>query len=126
MAKKVGQRPAPDLRAAVRVAGERLRAEREARGWTGTELADRAGVDQSAISKYERGERFPAAPVRARLEEAFGWPAGRIVRLTGIAEEATTLEDVLAGRPYLTDADRGLVLRLIEHLEATNRHSRGQ
>ena len=115
--------PPPDLEGVARVLGDRLRVEREQRGWSGSELARRTGIDQSSISKYERGERFPTSLARERIEDAFGWPRGRIVRLAGIAEEPATLDDFLAGRPLLTDADRALVMRVVEHLERSKRPS---
>jgi transcriptional regulator with XRE-family HTH domain len=115
------QRPAADLIDTAAALGRRLRDERVARGWSGVELADRSGLDQSAISKFERGKRFPTEPARRRLEAAFGWPAGRLVRMAGLVEEARTPDDYLAGRPDLTESDRAVIVALIEHLERRNR-----
>ena len=50
---------------------ERLRAEREARGWTLADLADRSGVSRAMISKIERCEASPTATVLVRLAAAF-------------------------------------------------------
>jgi len=51
---------------------ERLRAEREARGWPLSELAKRSGVSKAMISKIERGECSPTASLLGRLSGAFG------------------------------------------------------
>ena len=50
----------------------RLRAEREARGWTLAELAQRSGVSRAMVSKVERGEASPTAALLGRLSAAFG------------------------------------------------------
>lgn len=50
----------------------RLRAEREARGWTLADLAARSGVSRAMVSKVERGEASPTAALLGRLSAAFG------------------------------------------------------
>ena len=60
---------APDTEAIL--AGN-LRMEREARGWTLTELAARSGVSRAMLSKIERGEASPTAALLGRLSAAFG------------------------------------------------------
>ncbi len=50
----------------------RIKAEREARGWSIAELADRSGVSRAMISKVERGESSPTAALLGRLSGAFG------------------------------------------------------
>jgi transcriptional regulator with XRE-family HTH domain len=50
----------------------RLRTEREARGWPLAELAKRSGVSKAMISKIERGECSPTASLLGRLSGAFG------------------------------------------------------
>ena len=49
----------------------RLRAEREARGWSLGELAERSGVSKAMISKIEREEASPSAAILGRLSGAF-------------------------------------------------------
>lgn len=51
---------------------QRLRAERDARGWSLAELAGRSGVSKAMISKIERGEASPTATLLVRLASAFG------------------------------------------------------
>lgn len=52
--------------------GVRIRIERESRGWSLTELAERAGVSRAMIHKIERGESSPTATLLGRLSGAFG------------------------------------------------------
>ena len=51
---------------------DRIAIEREARGWSLAELADRSGVSKAMISKIERGEASPTATLLGRLSGAFG------------------------------------------------------
>lgn len=50
----------------------RLRAEREARGWSIADLATHSGVSRAMISKVERAEASPTAALLGRLSGAFG------------------------------------------------------
>ena len=52
--------------------GARIRIERESRGWSLTELAERAGVSRAMIHKIEHGESSPTATLLGRLSGAFG------------------------------------------------------
>jgi transcriptional regulator with XRE-family HTH domain len=56
---------------AMAVFGERLRAERRARGWPIERLAAASGVSRAMISKIERGESSPTAVVLGKLSAAF-------------------------------------------------------
>ena len=58
---------------------ERLRAEREARGWSLEELAARSSVSRAMISKVERGESSPTAALLGRLSGAFGLSLSRLL-----------------------------------------------
>ena len=52
--------------------GARLRIERESRGWSLSELAQKAGVSRAMIHKIERGDSSPTAALLGRLSGAFG------------------------------------------------------
>ena len=52
--------------------GTRIRAEREARGWSLTDLAGRAAVSRAMIHKVERGASSPTAQLLGKLSGAFG------------------------------------------------------
>src|SRR6266478_9007342 len=57
----------------------RLRAEREARGWTIADLAALSGVSKAMISKIERAEASPTAMLLGRLSGAFGLTLSRLL-----------------------------------------------
>lgn len=62
----------------------RIRAERDARGWSLAVLAERSGVSKAAISKIERGEASPTAAVLVRLATGFDTTlAGLLARAEG-------------------------------------------
>ena len=48
-----------------------IRLERDVRGWSLAELAERSGVSKAAISKIEREEMSPTAVILVRLAGAF-------------------------------------------------------
>jgi ribosome-binding protein aMBF1 (putative translation factor) len=50
--------------------GAEVRALREQRGWSQTELAKRAGMTQSAMARFEAGGTTPTLPVLERIAEA--------------------------------------------------------
>jgi len=58
---------------------ERLRLEREGRGWTLSEVADRSGVSRAMISKIERCAASPTANVLVRLASAFDLTLGGLI-----------------------------------------------
>lgn len=51
---------------------QRLRAEREARGWSAADLAERAGVSRAMIAKVETGRSSPTAMLLGKLSGALG------------------------------------------------------
>src|SRR5258708_18688556 len=68
---------------ASRIAG-RLRLEREMRGWSLADLAERSGVSKATISKIEREEVSPTAVILVRLAGAFDLTlAGLLLRAEG-------------------------------------------
>ena len=73
-----------DIDSSVGSIAERVRLEREARGWTLADLAARSGVARATISKIERCEASPTATVLVRLAGAFDLTlAGLIARAEG-------------------------------------------
>jgi len=50
----------------------RIKAEREVRGWTLAELAERSGVSRAMIAKVEAGKSSPTAMLLGKFSGAFG------------------------------------------------------
>ena len=62
----------------------RVRLERDGRGWSLADLAERSGVSKATISKIERSEVSPTAVVLVRLASAFDLTmAGLMLRAEG-------------------------------------------
>ena len=88
----------------------RIRLERDARGWSQAELADKSGVAKASISKIERGEMSPSAGILARLAAAFD------LTLAGLLLKAETEKGRLhrvADQPVWRDPATGYVRRQI-------------
>lgn len=67
----------------VQRVGNSLAAHRYSRGWSQKELARRSGVGQSAISRYEDGDRTMRIDILVRLSNALGVAPG--VLLCGVS-----------------------------------------
>lgn len=86
----------------------RLRAEREARGWTLADLAARSGVSRAMASKIERGEASPTAALLGRLSAAFGLTMSQLfARVEGGGDMVTRAAD----QPMWRDPASGFVRR---------------
>ena len=64
--------------------GRRLKAVREAHGWSQRELAKRAGITNSAISMVEQGQVSPSVQSLARILAAFPMDLAEFLRVTGL------------------------------------------
>jgi transcriptional regulator with XRE-family HTH domain len=88
----------------------RLRLERDARGWSQADLAERAGVSKATISKIERAEMSPTAVILVRLAGAFDLTlAGLLLRAEGERERLSRAAD----QPVWRDPDTGYRRRQI-------------
>ena len=88
----------------------RIRAEREARGWSLAEAAQRSGVAKATISKIERQEMSPTAVTLVRLAGAFDLTlAGLLVR----AEADVGGLQRTADQPVWRDPATGYVRRQV-------------
>src|SRR5215467_8597514 len=89
---------------------QRLRLERDSRGWSLADLAERAGVSKATISKIERAEVSPTAAVLVRLASAFDLTlAGLMLR----AESQGGRISRAAEQPVWRDPETGYVRKQV-------------
>ena len=89
-----------------------MRLERDARGWSLADLAERSGVSKAAISKIEREELSPTAVILVRLASAFDLTlAGLLVRAE--ADGAQPLLSRAADQPVWHDPATGYARRQV-------------
>lgn len=84
--------------------GQRVRVEREGRGWSLTDLSERAGVSRAMIHKIERGESSPTAALLGRLCGAFGFSVSTLIAR---AEAGTERLSRRADQPVWVDPETG-------------------
>jgi len=94
----------------VQAIAMRVKIEREARGWSLAELAERSGVSKAMISKIERSEASPTATVLGRLSGAFGLPLSVLLAL---AERALERVALAADQPVWKDPETGYTRRAV-------------
>jgi transcriptional regulator with XRE-family HTH domain len=89
---------------------QRLRLERDSRGWSLADLAVRSGVSKATISKIERAEVSPTAVVLVRLASAFDLTlAGLMLR----AESQGSRLSRAAEQPVWRDPATGYLRRQV-------------
>ena len=88
----------------------RLRLERDARGWSLADLAERSGVSKATISKIEREEASPTAVVLVRLASAFDLTlAGLMLRAEGQGDRLSRASE----QPIWRDPGTGYLRRQV-------------
>lgn len=102
----------------------RLRAARELRGLNQTDLAQRSGLQQSAVSHYETGTRRPSFTNLRKLAEAMDVTADYLIGRTDTPEGVNTSDEPLF-RDFarLSVADRELARQLVANLAKRGRPS---
>ncbi len=60
--------------------GERLKEEREKRGWSQTYLAEKIHVSRQSVSKWETGKNYPSIEVIIDLSDLFGITVDELLR----------------------------------------------
>lgn len=79
--------------------GETVRTRREELGWSQSQLAERAGMRQPAIARFEAGGTTPTLPILERIAAALGLQLS--VELKAVPGAAT----VKVRHPPLADPD---------------------
>ena len=64
----------------IMIFSERLKQEREKRGWSQTDLAERIHVSRQSVSKWETGKNYPSIEVLINLSDLFGITIDELLR----------------------------------------------
>ncbi|MEK6347423.1 MAG: XRE family transcriptional regulator [Burkholderia sp.] len=96
--------------------GTRIRAERERRGWSLTNLAETSGVSRAMIHKIERGESSPTATSLAKLAGAFNLSMSALLALAELEEGRLLRVD---DQPVWIDPQSGYVRRHVSPKSAS-------
>ncbi|MDM9620095.1 XRE family transcriptional regulator [Rhizobium sp. S96] len=91
-----------------RCLGERVRAEREIRGWSLSDLADRSSVSRAMIHKIERGESSPTASLLGKLCGAFSLTVSALIARAEAGSERLARR---ADQQVWTDPETGYTRR---------------
>lgn len=92
----------------------RVRLERDARGWSLADLAERSGVSKATISKIEREEMSPTAVILVRLAGAFDLTlAGLLVRAEGKGDRKGERLSRAGDQPVWRDPDTGYLRKQV-------------
>lgn len=62
------------------VFSERIKKEREKRGWSQTELAEKLHVSRQSVSKWETGKNYPSIDVLIDISDLFGITIDELLR----------------------------------------------
>jgi transcriptional regulator with XRE-family HTH domain len=110
MTEKANRQEFHDEDRQARAIAERVKLERDTRGWSLAELAARSGVSKAMISKIERCEASPTASVLGRLSGAFGLP---LSVLLAMAEREGDRLARRSDQPVWVDPETGYTRRTV-------------
>ena len=110
--------------------GERVKQRREKLGWTQTELAERSGVQQAMISRYERGEVRQARS--DHLEKLANTLGVSMDYLTGAADDLSfddlrrdsRAQAIFAGYQELSEDGREQLANFLQYIAELDRERR--
>lgn len=88
--------------------GARIRTERESRGWSLSELAEKASVSRAMIHKVERGDSSPTANLLGKLSGAFGLSMSTLMARAEVKQGRLLRK---ADQPVWIDPETGYVRR---------------
>src|SRR6059058_5273456 len=80
-----------------------LRLERESRGWSQEDLAEKVGTSQKVVSRWERGESTPLPYYRQKLCQLFGRNLAELGFLDEPSNEDDSLEECSQNGTFVND-----------------------
>lgn len=114
-------------RAYFKALGAHITQLRKSRQMTQAELARALGVSQQAVFAYELGERRTSVLILAKIAEVFGVPVEEMIGLSRLARIPKGRLSPRAIRhaerlQALNKTHQRFVIRIIDTLEASNKH----
>lgn len=82
---------------------ERIKQEREKRGWSQTELAEKMYVSRQSVSKWETGKNYPSIEVIIDLSDLFGITIDELLRSDEELKEKVIQDSKQLKHPRLKD-----------------------
>lgn len=90
---------------------------RVARGWTEYQLAEHAGLPQSAISSWYRKKMIPTVPSLEKICAAFGITLSQLFAEEGMPVYLTKSQSALLDHwSHLTEEQQNIIFQLIDIL----------
>jgi len=107
------------------ILGDRLRASREAKGWTQVYVAKIIDITSQALSNYERSDRDPDTPLLKQLAELYEVSTDYLLGLTNDPSPRPKIETDSAGNlakdiESLSPRDRNAMETLLDALKGTD------
>lgn len=99
--------------------GEKIKALRKERGWTQTELGEKAGMLAQNISRYEKNKATPRESTLAIFAEVFELPLSEFTDLappTELAGLDPEIADYVRQIPTLPEKDQFVIKRVLKAL----------
>jgi transcriptional regulator with XRE-family HTH domain len=98
--------------------GARIRLERESRGWSLSDLAEKSGVSRAMINNVERGAASPTAALLGRLSGAFGLTMSTLLARAEMRRGGRLLR--AAEQPLWQDPKSGYVRRHVAPMQGSD------
>ncbi len=104
--------------------GRRVRAGREARGWSQEDLAATVGVGAEMLSRYERGVKFPSHVTLVRLAKALGCSTDALLGVSAGRYVETPSGDLVRVAAQLNPTQQVAVASMIRELVSSGYRAR--
>lgn len=104
--------------------GEKLKALREARGWTQKELGEKLGMKAQNLSRYEKNKTIPRESTLKIFAEVFQLPLSEFVAIASpldVPNLDPELAEYVRAIPTLDQRDQEAIKRLLKAMVAAKK-----